>query len=236
MIIAELEQILISPVMGKNKLRRWEELKSMQRVFQPDVTYHSTDCYLKGTWSNSVFLNKQPIILEAGCGKGEYSVEMAKKFPHKNFIGMDIKGARIWRGAKTINEQNITNAAFLRLRIELIEKFFAPDEADEIWLTFPDPQPQKSRENRRLTSPAMLHRFKSILKSKGLLHLKTDSLQLMEYSAEMLQQQTGKMLFHTFDLDASGFNDERLFIQTTYEKIFRSEGKKIGYLCFQFEK
>ncbi len=222
--------------MGKNKLRRWEELKTMQRVYQPEINYHSDYSELRGRWNRDVFLNNHPLVLEAGCGKGEYTVEMAKKFPQKNFIGMDIKGARLWRGAKTINEQNIINAAFLRLRIELIEKFFAPDEADDIWLTFPDPQPQKSRENRRLTSPAMLERFKSILKNKGLLHLKTDSIQLLEYSLEMLQQQSGKMLFHTFDLDVSGITDERLTIQTTYEKIFRSEGKKIGYLCFQFEK
>ncbi len=222
--------------MGKNKLRRWEELKTMQRVYQPEINYHSDNSELRGNWNTNVFQNNHPLVLEAGCGKGEYTVEMARKFPMINFIGMDIKGARIWRGAKTINEQNITNAAFLRLRIELIEKFFAPDEADEIWLTFPDPQPQKSRENRRLTSPAMLQRFQSILKNKGLLHLKTDSMQLMDYSIEMLQQQPGKILFCTFDLDASGKNDERLSIQTTYEKIFRSEGKKIGYLCFQFEK
>lgn len=205
-------------------------------MFQPDIKYCSGDSELKGRWREAVFYNTHPLVLEAGCGKGEYTVEMAKKFPDKNFIGMDIKGARIWRGAKTINEENIVNAAFLRLRIELIEKFFAPDEADEIWLTFPDPQPKKSRENRRLTSPDMLQRFNTILKNKGLLHLKTDSSLLTEYSLEMLQQQSGKILFHTFDLDASGINDERLKIQTSYEKIFRSEGKKICYLCFQFEK
>lgn len=222
--------------MGKDKLRRWEELKTMQRVFQPEVNYHSGDSNLKGRWNSDVFLNNHPLILEAGCGKGEYTVEMARKFPDKNFIGMDIKGARIWRGAKTINEQNIANAAFLRLRIELIEKFFAPDEADEVWLTFPDPQPQKSRENRRLTSPAMLQRFQKILKNKGLLHLKTDSLQLFEYSLETLKEQSGKLFLHTFDLDTSGIMDDRLSIQTAYEKFFRSEGKKICYLCFQFEK
>lgn len=236
MPIAELLQILFSPGMSKDKLRRWEELKTMKRVFQPEINYHSPDWDLKGRWRSSVFLNDRPLVLEAGCGKGEYTVEMARMYPDKNFIGMDIKGARIWRGAKTINEQNIANAAFLRLRMELIEKYFAPDEADEIWITFPDPQPQKSRENRRLTSPAMLQRFQSILKVNGLLHLKTDSMQLMEYSLEMLQNQTGRILFHTFDMDASERNDERLLIQTTYEKRFRQEGRKIGYLCFQSEK
>lgn len=222
--------------MGKDKLKRWDELKTMQRVFQPEINFHSADSALKGNWKNVVFANNCPLVLEAGCGKGEYTVEMALKFPDKNFIGMDIKGARMWRGAKTINELNVTNAAFLRLRIELIEKFFAPDEADELWITFPDPQPQKSRENRRLTSPAMLERFKTILRNSGLIHLKTDSLSLMEYSLEILQRQSGKILLHTFDLDASAINDERLSIQTTYERIFRSEGKKICYLCFQLEK
>jgi tRNA (guanine-N7-)-methyltransferase len=222
--------------MGKNKLKRWEELKKLERVFQPEINYYSSDYELKGNWRKLVFKNNNPLILEAGCGKGEYTVEMARNDAGRNFIGMDIKGARLWRGAVTIHEENLLNAAFLRLRLELIEKYFAPSEADEIWLTFPDPQPQKSRENRRLTSPDMLQRFFNILKNDGLLHLKTDSAELLTYTQEVLKHQQGKILCLTFDLDHAELPDQRLKIQTTYERIYRNEGKKICYLCFRLKK
>ncbi len=222
--------------MGKKKRRRWEELKTIERVFQPPLTYYSDDWELKGCWREKVFHNDHPIIIEAGCGKGEYTIEMARSYPDQNFIGVDIKGARIWRGAKCMQELRLTNAAFLRVRLELIEKCFAPDEVDEIWLTFPDPQPQKSRENRRLTAPAMLSRFRHILKNEGLLHLKTDNLPLMHYTLDILSQQSGRLLLYTFDVDTFPLADQRCGIQTTYEKMYRSEGKKIAYLCFQFQK
>jgi tRNA (guanine-N7-)-methyltransferase len=222
--------------MGKKKLKRWEELKTIGRVFQPLLTYYSDDWEGKGYWREKVFHNVHPVIVEAGCGKGEYTIEMARCYPDKNFIGVDIKGARLWRGATRMQELKLTNVAFLRIRLELIEKCFAPDEVDEIWLTFPDPQPKKSRENRRLTAPAMLSRFRNILKNGGLLHLKTDNLPLMHYTLDVLNQQPGKLLVYTFDVDTFPGMDQRLGIVTTYEKMYRREGKKIAYLCFQFQK
>ncbi|MCC6385228.1 MAG: tRNA (guanosine(46)-N7)-methyltransferase TrmB [Bacteroidia bacterium] len=222
--------------MGKYKLRRWEDLKTMLHVFQPEIDFYSPDNDLKGKWHEAIFRNRNPIVVEAGCGKGEYTVALAKKYPEKNFIGIDIKGARIWKGAKTVADEKISNAAFLRLRLELIEKIFSSNELTEIWLTFPDPQPRQSRENRRLTSRAMLSRFSNLLKSGGLLHLKTDSIELFNYTLETLKDQPGKLLFHTFDVDSEPAVPEDLSICTTYEKVFRSEGKKISYLCFRFEK
>src|SRR5258705_4636635 len=130
--------------MGKNKLKRFAEIKTFEKVFQPEVDFHSPDHELKGKWNEKVFLNDHPIVLELGCGRGEYTIGMAREFPGKNFIGIDIKGARLWRGAKTANESKMHNAAFLRIRIQLIEKFFAANEISEIWLTFPDPQLRES--------------------------------------------------------------------------------------------
>jgi tRNA (guanine-N7-)-methyltransferase len=222
--------------MGKNKLKRFAEIRMFEKVFQPKVDFHSPDHELKGKWNEKVFLNDHPIVLELGCGRGEYTTGMAKQFPGKNFIGIDIKGARLWRGAKTAHLENFTNAAFLRIRIELIEKFFAENEVSEIWLTFPDPQPRESKENKRLSSPHFLVKYKRMFQKKGRLYLKTDSKELFEYTLEILKYEKSKMLFFTNDLYNSDVNDAILSIQTTYETIFRKEGKSICYLCAEFEK
>jgi tRNA (guanine-N7-)-methyltransferase len=222
--------------MGKNKRKRWAEMETFPRVFQPKLDFHDPDSPLKGRWNETVFGNPNPLVLELGCGKGEYTVQLAQKYPQKNFIGVDIKGARMWRGAKTAQEANLPNAAFLRTRIEFIDKFFAPGEVSEIWLTFPDPQPRESKENRRLTSPWFLNRFAAMLQPGGLIHLKTDHAGLHAYSKETMCALPGKMLIETDDLYGSGNVDPDTAIQTTYESAFRKEGKKICYLCYRILK
>ena len=161
--------------MGKNKLVRFAENKTLPNVIQPTRDEAIKGFWLKGKWKKEYFKNENPIILELGCGKGEYSVNMAKSFPDKNFIGIDIKGARFWFGAKEAYASEIKNVAFLRTQIELIEYFFDTDEVDEIWITFPDPQIKYKRTKHRLTNPEFLNRYKKILKDDGIIHLKTDS-------------------------------------------------------------
>jgi tRNA (guanine-N7-)-methyltransferase len=220
--------------MGKNKLKRFAEIKTFENVFQPKIDFHSPDHELKGKWNEKVFLNNHPIVLELGCGRGEYTVAMAKQYPEKNFIGIDIKGARLWKGAKTANENKIPNAAFLRIRIELIEKFFAENEVSEIWLTFPDPQPRESKENKRLSSPHFLEKYKRMVREKGLLNLKTDSKELFDFTLIVLEKENGTLKLFTHDLYNSITAHPDMLIQTTYEKMFLNEGKPICYLCFEF--
>lgn len=220
--------------MAKRKLQRFEELKSFQRTFQFPFPLIHTDHGLKGNWAKQVFENSNPVVLELGCGRGEYTVAMAKSFPDLNFIGIDVKGARLWRGAKTINEEDIRNAAFLRLRIEWLHLFFEPGEAAQIWITFPDPQPQLSRENLRLTNPRFLSLYRSLSGLGGLLHLKTDNTGFFDYSVEMLEQQSGSFLVKTRDLYTSPPEGFDLSIRTTYEKIFMDKGELIKYLRFQW--
>ena len=222
--------------MGKNKLKRFEEIKTFEKVVQPVIDFQSPDHELKGKWNEKIFLNDHPVVLELGCGRGEYTIGMAKEYPEKNFVGIDIKGARLWRGAKTANENKIPNAAFLRIRIELVEKFFAENEISEIWLTFPDPQPRESKENKRLSSPDFLEKYKRMFCKNGRLYLKTDSKELYEYTLEILKNRKGKMLFFTNDLYNSKVNEKILYIQTAYETMFRKAGKSICCLCFEFEK
>jgi tRNA (guanine-N7-)-methyltransferase len=220
--------------MAKHKLQRFEELKTMERVFQFPYPLVHTEHGLKGAWRSKVFHNSNPLVLELGCGRGEYTVGLSRSYPQLNFIGIDIKGARLWRGGKTINEEKILNAAFLRVHIEWLPEFFQKQEVDEIWITFPDPQPQMSRENRRLTNPKFLNIYRSVLREKGVLHLKTDSIGLFEYTLEQLAGEKGALELVTRDLymdQPEGFD---LSIQTTYEQIFLAKGKKINYLRFRF--
>ncbi len=213
--------------MGKNKLARFEELKKFTNVFQMDPVH-------KGHWNNSYFAKNQAIVLELGCGRGEYTVNLAQFYPDKNFIGVDIKGARLWRGAKTAFEERIANVAFLRIQIETLSDYFDTGEVSEIWITFPDPQPQISRERKRLTSDRFLSMYKTILKPQGIIHLKTDNDGLYEYTLDKIKELGLKLLLHTNDLYHSEILNEELSIQTTYEKIYRSEGKNINYIRFSF--
>jgi tRNA (guanine-N7-)-methyltransferase len=220
--------------MPKRKLQRFAELETLDRVFQPKGLFLDHDYELKGKWHETVFGNTNPIVLELGCGRGEYTVNMARRFPEKNFIGIDIKGARLWRGAKTANEENLLNAAFLRYQIEQLTAFFAAGEVSEIWITFPDPQPQKTRENRRMTSPRFLKMYRELVGTSGMVHLKTDNLPLYEYTLEKLADD--KVVIHksTNDLYDAPLTEDILEIKTTYEARFLAQGMKICYLRFSF--
>ena len=221
--------------MSKRKLQRFEELNHLERIFQYPFPLLKTDHGLRGNWRKNIFKNDNPLILELGCGRGEYTVEMAREYADKNFIGIDIKGARIWRGVKSINEENILTAAVLRTHIEWLNQFFADQEVDDIWVTFPDPQPQLTRENRRLTNSRFISLYRQVLKSNGYLHLKTDNIGLFQYTVDQLKNEQGTMEICTYDLyhdTPVGFN---LSIQTTYEKIFMKKGFPIHYLKFKME-
>ena len=209
-------------------------METFQRVFQPPLyDVFGKDHFLKGWWGAEVFGNRQPIVLELGCGKGEYTVGQAETDPGRNFIGVDIKGARIWRGAKSASEKGLDNVAFLRTRIEFIESFFAPGEADEIWITFPDPQLKRRRSKKRLTGPQFLNRYRSFLRDNGMVHLKTDNVHLYEYTLALVRHNRLDLLCETRDLYRAHFLNDTLAIQTYYEKQFVSEGCKVNYLSFR---
>jgi tRNA (guanine-N7-)-methyltransferase len=218
---------------GKNKLQRFAENLTFDNLFQYSYEQLYQDAFpFKGRWSSDFFKNNLPIILELGCGKGEYTIGLAEKKPDFNFIGFDIKGARLWRGLINASEKNLKNVAFVRSKIELINEYFSKDEISEIWITFPDPQPQKSRTRKRLTSPYFLNRYKQILKDDGLIHLKTDSDLLYKYTLELLLNESHPVYYHTDDLYATSEILEVKQIQTFYEKIWLSEGLTIKYIRF----
>ncbi|MFW5644489.1 MAG: tRNA (guanosine(46)-N7)-methyltransferase TrmB [Bacteroidota bacterium] len=223
--------------MSKNKRAKFSELSKLDRVFQPafDDVFQK-DHPLKGKWSQEVFHNNHPIVLELGCGKGEYTLGLARKYKDKNFIGIDIKGARIWKGAKTMNEEQIRNAAFLRTRIELIRSFFSRDEVSEVWLTFPDPQEKKRRKKKRLTGPRFLNEYRHFLKDNGIIHLKTDNDILYDYTLKLVTYNQLDPLFTTSNLYGSGIKDDILEIKTYYEKQYLAEGKSINYIKFRLPK
>ena len=220
--------------MGKDKLRRFAAIKSFENVIEvePEV-----DFLLKGSWRKNFFKNNNPIVLELGCGKGEYSLGLGKHYPNKNFIGLDLKGNRIYIGAKEALALNMKNVAFLRTRIDFITDYFAENEVDEIWLTFSDPQRKKPR--KRLTSPLFIARYKQILKPGGLIHLKTDSELLFEFTLDEIEKNKYTCLENTSDLYGS-LTDEideetkAIFhIKTHYEKLFTAKGFTIKYCKFQ---
>ena len=189
----------------------------------------------KGNWSAGFFKNTNPVVLELACGKGEYTVNLAQMFPDKNFIGIDYKGNRIWRGAKTALEEGVNNVAFLRMQIENLVDYFAPGEVDEIWITFPDPQPQLSREKKRLTSPRFLNMYQPTLKEGGCVNLKTDNDGLYEYTVDKIAELKLPLHIKTADLYHSEFADEVLSIKTYYEKKYLKDNKNINYLKFSFQ-
>ena len=243
--------------MGHDKLRKFAENETFSCLLQPDASsvldksvssdgLRLKDHPVKGHWNERMFKAAQPIVLELGCGKGEYTIDLSRREPSLNYIGVDIKGARLWKGAKFATEHKLPNVAFLRTRIEFIEAFFAPGEVSEIWLTFSDPQ-MKS-ENCRLTSPLFLERYRKFLKKGGIVHLKTDSRFLYEYSRAVAEQNNLKILARTDDLYGTGRTDlsdcalrsvagesaiDALFeVQTFYERMFTAQGYRITYLSF----
>jgi tRNA (guanine-N7-)-methyltransferase len=222
---------------GKNKLAKFAENKSFEHVIEPPLdTYLKNDHELKGNWHNEVFKNNNDIVLELGCGKGEYAVNLGKKYPSKNYIGIDIKGARLWRGAKTTQEKDLPNIRFLRTRIEFLTHFFGENEIAEIWITFPDPQRKKRRRKKRLTHTSFLKKYQEILKPGGIVHLKTDSLFLHKYTKEVVKENNLKILDETDNLYQSKLYKEELQIKTHYEALFLEGNPTITYLKFQLDK
>jgi len=222
--------------MGKNKLAKFAELETYPHVFQMSSTdlQSGSSFPLKGKWNENFFKNNQPIVLELGCGKGEYTVGLAKMFPQKNFIGVDIKGARLWTGAKEVFEKEIKNVAFLRTNIEMISCFFGENEVSEIWLTFPDPQMKKT--TRRLTATNFMRLYQQIVKPDGLIHLKTDSNFMFTYTSEMVKSNNYQVNISTNDLYNSGLIDSILGIQTYYEQQWMARGINIKYIQFVMKK
>ncbi|WP_298900689.1 tRNA (guanosine(46)-N7)-methyltransferase TrmB [uncultured Psychroserpens sp.] len=220
---------------SKNKLRRFKENETFDNVFQPKRDELVNEKYeLKGQWNRSVFKNDNPLVLELGCGRGEYSVELAKKFPNKNFIGIDIKGARFWRGAKTAIEENIPNVAFLRTQIELVDYAFAKHEVDEIWITFPDPQIKYKRTKHRMTNSEFLKRYKTILKPDGVVNLKTDSEFMHGYTLGLLHGEGHEVLYANHNVyKQEGSPEEVTSIQTYYESQYLEQNKPITYIRFK---
>lgn len=220
--------------MGKDKLRRFAAVTSFPNCFEPVI---GEEYYLKGKWNTEYFKNENPIVLELGCGKGEYSVGLAKHFPDKNFIGVDIKGARLFIGAEQALDERLNNVAFLRTKIDFIVDCFAINEVDEIWLTFSDPQPKKP--NKRLSSPPFVNRYRKFLKPNGIVHLKTDSDILFEYTEDQIKTQPYECHELTWDLygelieNLDPLTKEILHIKTHYEKLFTNRGSVIKYCKFK---
>ena len=221
--------------MGKNKLERFAENKTFDFLFQPRPhDMHKHDFYLKGKWNSHFFKNDNPTVLEVGCGKGEYTTGMAQIFPNKNFIGIDYKGARLWRGCKTTEENNLSNVAFIRNKIEFINSFFAEDEISEIWITFPDPQIKKDK--KKLTSKRFLNNYKSILQTDGKAILKTDSVHLFDFTQKIIKLNNIPLIFASKDIYGEKQSERCYNIQTFYEKQFLAEDKKISLSEFRLEK
>ena len=223
--------------MGKGKLAKFRENETFSNVIQPEVADFMNFTHpLKGRWNADMFKNDNPIVLELGCGKGEYTVGLARMFPDKNFIGVDIKGARIWTGAKESNLGQMQNVAFLRTRIEIVSAFFAPDEVSEIWITFPDPQMKKRRAKKRLTSSLFLTSYQKFLTDGGSVNLKTDSRFLYHYTLKVAQSNNLEIERQTADLYAEPWVDDVLRIKTYYEQLHIDDGNTIHYLKFRLPR
>lgn len=224
----------------RNKLEKFSELLSFPNVYEnfdakaPALAGENGALVdLKGKWVSEHFKNDHPLVLELACGRGEYTLGLSERFPERNFVGVDIKGARIWKGARQALERGLNNAAFLRTRIEQISHFFAPGEVSEIWITFPDPFLRKSKSNRRLTSPNFLNQYRNFLKPGGLVHLKTDAPSLYEFTLETLAEDPKvELLYHDDDIYTKPLITPELEIKTYYEHMHLAENKTIKYVRF----
>lgn len=221
---------------SKNKLKRFRENETFHNVIQPTREEVLEDTHqLKGNW-NKRFNNQKPIVLELGCGKGEYTVGLAERYPDKNFIGIDIKGARFWRGAKTAIETGLPNVYFIRTQIELITEIFAENEVSEIWITFPDPQIKYKRTKHRLTNLSFLDKYKNILHKDGIVHLKTDSEFMHGYTLGLLHGAGHEVLYANHDIyHQEGAPEEVMNIQTFYENQYLEKNKAITYTRFKIK-
>jgi len=219
--------------MGRGKLLKFQDNDERENVIQPGkISFEN----IKGKWREDQFGNENPIVLELGCGRGEYTIGFARAFPDNNFIGVDIKGARIWTGSKIADEEGLHNVAFLRVHIRNIEELFEIDEVDEIWIIHPDPRPKESDEHRRLTHPRFLDSYRRILKPGSLIHFKTDNTDLFNYSLEKIREYLyAEDIEYTFNLYSSEFRDDHLGIETRYEKMSLEVGEKIKYLRFRMK-
>ena len=226
----------------RNKLQKFAEVATYQNVYEsfdvddPTLTCCGTQYLMPGKWDEHHFQNAQLITLELACGKGEYTLGLAEKFPDRNFIGVDIKGARIWKGARRALQLDLSNAAFLRTRIERLNTFIAPGEVTEIWIVFPDPFPRESKANRRLTSPYFLEIYRKVLVPGGIIHLKTDDENLYHFTLEVIAADARcTLLYHDEDIYAKPLPMEELDIKTFYEVQHLAAGKKIKYVRFSLE-
>lgn len=219
---------------AKNKLQRFAENETFPNVIQPEFSeVFRKDFRLKHNWASSFWKNTNPLVLELGCGKGEYTVSLAERNQSKNYIGIDIKGARFWRGAKSALEKGLANVAFVRTRIEFLDSFFGANEVDEIWITFPDPQLSERRAKKRLTSSRFLNMYAGMLKPNAVVNLKTDSKELFDYTKTLLEGNHQEILIATDDLYNSQYCNETLSIKTHYESYYLSQGKPITYIQFR---
>jgi len=219
----------------KKKLLHFAENITFDNFIQLSYQEVISGVALKGKWKKNFFKNENPIILELGCGKGEYTVGLAEKYPDINYIGIDVKGARMWRGCKTSQEKKLKNVAFIRTKVELIKYFFDKNEISEIWLTFPDPQPKKYKARKRLTSPRFLEIYNTILSPEGIIHLKTDNTGLFDYTLDVIKENGHQLLYLTKNLYNSGYNDDKILINTYYEKMFLEQNIPIKYLKFKLK-
>lgn len=220
---------------SKNKLKRFRENDTFSNVVQPSREELVEGRFsLKGNWKQGFFKNENPIVLELGCGKGEYSVGLAREYPEKNFLGIDIKGARFWRGAKTALEENMSNVGFMRTQIELIDHVFAKEEIDEIWITFPDPQIKYKRTKHRMTNSEFLQKYKQVLKPGGCVNLKTDSEFMHGYTLGLLHGEGHEILDANHNVYKNEYSPKEVIgIQTFYEKQYLDQGKPITYIKFR---
>ncbi len=211
-------------------------MAEFSNVFQPTFEELKTGFSIKGKWKSDIFKNNYPLVLELGCGKGEYSVGLARKYPNKNFLGIDVKGSRMWKGARDALNESMSNVAFLRTRIEFIEYCFAENEVDEIWITFPDPQIKKKRAKNRLTHPKFLRLYSSIMQDNGLIHLKTDSQFLHGYTLGIIEGHQHFLEDAEHDVYNAVLERENMDIKTHYEKLFLEKNMPISYLRFRLKK
>ncbi|WP_304064142.1 tRNA (guanosine(46)-N7)-methyltransferase TrmB [Pedobacter glucosidilyticus] len=215
--------------MAKRKLQRFTEIGTFKNVVQLE-----NGKPFKGNWKKAFFKNDNPLILELACGKGEYSVNLGRKYPDKNFLGIDYKGNRIWVGAKMALDENLDNVGFLRIQIQNLLDYFEAGEVDEIWLTFPDPQAQSPLERKRLTNPTFLQKYKTVTKAKGYMHLKTDNDGFYDYTLEKIAELKFLIEEQTTDVYKTHPGDEILAIKTHYERLYLQKGKNINYVKFKF--